>query len=87
MAEEIKIEREESFGTIPSVEFLSEQLQEVELENSAAKVQISEFRQKEISGLLKPEPLLQEDKSRFVLFPIKQPDVRVFFHRRIKTLM
>lgn len=74
MAEEIKMEREESFGTIPSVEFLSEQLQEVELENNA-KVQMSEFRQKEISGLLKPEPLLQEDKSRFVLFPIKQPDI------------
>ena len=39
---------------------------------------MSEFKQKEISGVLSPEPLLQADKTRFVLFPIKQPDVSDF---------
>ena len=33
------------------------------------------FKIKEMEGKLEPEPLLQEDKTRFVLFPIKQPDV------------
>ena len=36
---------------------------------------VSDFKQKEKSGLLLPEPLLLEDKSRFVLFPIKHTDV------------
>ena len=36
---------------------------------------MSEFKQKELSGVLSAEPLLQADKTRFVLFPIKQPDV------------
>lgn len=35
----------------------------------------SDFKMKELNGELLPEPLLLEDKSRFVLFPIKQPDV------------
>ena len=37
----------------------------------------SEFKKMEDSGLLQPEPLLLEDKSRFVLFPIKHPDVSI----------
>ncbi|KAJ1421127.1 ribonucleotide reductase small subunit, partial [Ochromonadaceae sp. CCMP2298] len=36
---------------------------------------VTEFKKLEMSGKLKPEPLLMEDKSRFVLFPIKQPDI------------
>jgi len=36
---------------------------------------ISEFRLKEMNGELAPEPLLIEDKSRFVLFPIRHNDV------------
>jgi len=28
-----------------------------------------------MNGDMIPEPMLQADKSRFVLFPIKQPDV------------
>lgn len=28
-----------------------------------------------MNGEMVPEPMLQEDKARFVLFPIKQPDV------------
>ena len=37
---------------------------------------MSEFRKKElIPGLLKPEPLLVENKNRFVLFPIRHQDI------------
>jgi FixJ family two-component response regulator len=36
---------------------------------------ISELKMKENSGLLLPEPLLMEDKTRFVLFPIRHADV------------
>ena len=36
---------------------------------------ISEARKLEIDGKMKPEPLLNEDKSRFVLFPIKDNDI------------
>ena len=35
----------------------------------------TEYKLQELNGDLAPEPLLQEDKTRFVLFPIKQPDV------------
>ena len=35
----------------------------------------SAFRLKEMQGELLPEPLLVEDKRRFVLFPIKQPEI------------
>lgn len=35
----------------------------------------SDFKLKEMNGELLQEPLLAEDKSRFVLFPIKYPDV------------
>jgi hypothetical protein len=38
---------------------------------------ISIFRLKEMNGENKPEPLLIEDKARFVLFPIKQPEVNI----------
>ena len=36
---------------------------------------ISDFKLKELRGELLPEPLLVEQKSRFVLFPIKHDDV------------
>jgi hypothetical protein len=35
----------------------------------------SEFKMMELEGRLSEEPLLAADKTRFVLFPIKQPDV------------
>ena len=35
----------------------------------------SDFKQREMRGELAPEPLLTEDKTRFVLFPIKHHDV------------
>jgi hypothetical protein len=38
----------------------------------------TEFKQKELRGELLPEPLLVEDKTRFVLFPIKHNDVSPF---------
>jgi ribonucleoside-diphosphate reductase subunit M2 len=37
--------------------------------------EITKFRQMEIEGNMKNEPLLLQDKSRFVLFPIKYDDI------------
>jgi ribonucleoside-diphosphate reductase subunit M2 len=64
--------RSESFESIPEVEFVRQL--DVELNTHDASL-VSDFKKMELAGLLKPEPLLMEDKSRFVLFPIKQPDV------------
>jgi hypothetical protein len=61
---------EESF---PDVDFINESLQEFNVSDDSLKV--TEFRLKEMSAEFKPEPLLNEDKSRFVLFPIKHQDV------------
>lgn len=36
---------------------------------------ISEYKQMELNGEMKPEPLLAENSNRFVLFPIKHPKV------------
>ena len=36
---------------------------------------VTEFRIMELEGKMIPEPLLKEDKSRFVLFPIKHDDI------------
>lgn len=68
--------RSTSFDSIPEVEFLQKML-EKDL-NDAKDQLISEFKRKENNGELLPEPLLMEDKSRFVLFPIKHNDVRRF---------
>ena len=35
----------------------------------------TEYKLHELDGKLLPEPLLIEDPTRFVLFPIKNPDV------------
>ena len=35
----------------------------------------TEARKRELEGLNKPEPLLKENKNRFVLFPIKHQDI------------
>ena len=61
------------FEDVPLVNFL----QEVHPDNEVGKV-ISKFRQMELNGSLRPEPLLAEDKTRFVLFPIKHADVSAF---------
>lgn len=57
----------------PDIEFLN-------LRNNllpGEKPEISEFKRLENNGNLLPEPLLTEDKSRFVLFPIKHNDVKL----------
>jgi hypothetical protein len=65
--------RSNSFDSIPEVDFLQRMVAQ---ELSAIETQmISEFKLKEKNGELLPEPLLTEDKSRFVLFPIQNPDV------------
>jgi hypothetical protein len=68
--------RSTSFDSIPEVEFLQKML-EKDL-NDAKDQLISDFKHKENRGELLPEPLLMEDKSRFVLFPIKHTDVSTF---------
>jgi ribonucleoside-diphosphate reductase subunit M2 len=43
--------------------------------NKATTDEPTAFKVREANGELAPEPLLQEDKTRFVLFPIKQPEI------------
>lgn len=60
---------------IPEIDFL-----QVADENkcpNAVETGMTEFKRKELNGELVPEPLLMEDKTRFVLFPIKHTDVRI----------
>lgn len=66
--------RSGSLESIPEVEFLKEMLEE-DIRETEMEF-ISEFKRKEKNGFLIPEPLLIEDKARFVLFPIKHTDVR-----------
>jgi hypothetical protein len=69
--EEQRMERSESFDSIPEIEFIHAMIHD-ELNMID---HVSEFKQKENKGLLLPEPILIPDKSRFVLFPIKHTDV------------
>ena len=67
---DITITRIDSIESIASVDFLEEILvkdKPIEL--------ITIFKKMELNGEMKPEPLLIEDKQRFVLFPIKHNDV------------
>lgn len=41
-------------------------------------MKVSQMRQQEIDGTLKPEPLLTENPGRFVLFPIQDNEVKVY---------
>ena len=66
----MELTRNTSFESIPDVDFL---LHTIECE--LANIDISDFKKKEASGLLLPEPLLTPDNSRFVLFPIQHSDV------------
>ena len=59
----------ETNDTFPEVDFISENYQQNDQDS------VTEFRKLEMQGLLEPEPLLKEDKSRFVLFPIQHSDV------------
>ena len=59
----------ETNDTFPEVDFISENYQQNDQDS------VTEVRKLEMQGLLEPEPLLKEDKSRFVLFPIQHSDV------------
>lgn len=67
-----RVARNESFDSFASVDFLVESLP-VE-EEKEGKLEPSAMRLKELAGEI-VEPLLAEDKNRFVLFPIKHHDV------------
>lgn len=75
MFEETKVQRVDSVESIESVDFLVDSLEKADLGGGDSRVQVSEHRLKEMRGELLPEPLLVEDKNRFVLFPIKHKDV------------
>jgi len=60
--------------TFPEATFIKSMDLNASLEPSSS-VQVTEFRQLEKTGQLEVEPLLKEDKSRFVLFPIQHKDV------------
>ena len=68
------LSRTGSFESIPDVDFMIHSI-----EKDLGEMQISNFKVKEASGLLLPEPLLTADSSRFVLFPIQHSDVRLIF--------
>ena len=67
------VPRHESFDSIASVDFLVDELALNETKDSSLPEK-SAMRLREIAGEI-VEPLLTEDKSRFVLFPIKHKDV------------
>jgi hypothetical protein len=68
--------RSASFESIPDIGFIQNIiLDELESTNLHPIIKMSEFKKRENNGELLPEPLLVEDKSRFVLFPIKYQDV------------
>ena len=68
------MERKDSFDSIPDVDFVVQAMEDMDVLDLQTQSP-SEFKLKEKSGFLVPEPLLLPDKSRFVLFPIKYPDV------------
>jgi len=67
-----ELSRTQSFESIPDVGFLEGLVED----EHRAFGEVTEFKAREMSGKMLPEPLLIEDKSRFVLFPIKHPDVK-----------
>lgn len=69
-----KVVRNESFDSLGGVEFLVDELESSRLGADSPKPKVTEMRQRELRGEI-VEPLLVEDKTRFVLFPIKHHDV------------
>ena len=70
------MEKSDSFESIPDIGlFKSMILDEVTQSENNDKENMTVFKMKELNGDFKAEPLLIEDKSRFVLFPIKHTDV------------
>lgn len=70
-----KDNRSDSLESIPEAEFVHNIVKEISEDFEASSL-VSEFKIKEKNGEYSPEPLLIEDKTRFVLFPIKHNDVR-----------
>mmetsp|Transcript_9131 Transcript_9131/g.15128 ORF Transcript_9131/g.15128 Transcript_9131/m.15128 type:complete len:376 (-) Transcript_9131:751-1878(-) len=68
-----KASRSGSFESIPEAEFVQQMVKEEVATIDEAL--ISDFKKLELEGKLKPEPILIEDKARFVLFPIKHADI------------
>jgi hypothetical protein len=64
--------RDARSDSIPDISFLA--VSETKLLPGEAP-KMTEFKRKELNGEFAPEPMLQEDKTRFVLFPIKHADV------------
>lgn len=65
--------RSDSLDSLPDVSFLS-----LSPEHGGAvpgELIMSDFKKMEIRGELLPEPMLMEDKGRFVVFPIKHNDI------------
>ena len=78
-------ERKDSFDSIPEVDFIQQSMKE-EIDSIDGQI-ISDFKILELSGKLRPEPLLIPDKSRFVVFPIKHNDVRDYICTTSMTLL
>ena len=70
-----ELTRVPSIDSIPEVDFIKQAFDDLHLQGDDNDDVISDFKLKEMNGDMIPEPMLQEDKGRFVLFPIKQPDV------------
>lgn len=58
-----------------SSESVSSDDQSVEQQEETQKVVVTDHRRKELAGELLPEPLLQDNPGRFVLFPIQNAEV------------
>lgn len=58
-----------------SIDEIEDEVFETSFHSEPGEDKISIFRQREMNGENKPEPLLTQDTARFVLFPIKQPEV------------
>ena len=73
------MERVTSADSIDLCDFLSEEIMRESIVRdrlAPSEDLVTDFKKLELRGELKPEPLLTEDKQRFVLFPIKHTDVR-----------
>lgn len=68
-------QKSDSLESLPEAGFISEMIHNHQGQIIAPASLVSEYKMKELNGEFLPEPLLLEDKTRFVLFPIKHNDV------------
>lgn len=71
---EMRMERVVSFDSIPEAAFMGDIVME-ELRKVEDQLKMTEHKALELAGFAVAEPLLMEDKTRFVLFPIKHADI------------